>query len=66
MISNEKEFNTTLERIAAFQKQVVHLREVENNPDNYRLSVGGFLAELDRMNLEIREYLWSHPKQKTA
>jgi hypothetical protein len=66
MISNEKEFNTTLERIANLQKQVVHLREVENNPANYRLSVGGLLAELDRMNLEIREYLWSHPSQKTA
>lgn len=66
MINNEQEFNTTLERIASLQKQVVHLREVENNPENYRLSVGGFLAELDRMNLEIREYLWSHPRQKTA
>ncbi|NIM11602.1 MAG: hypothetical protein GTO45_05865 [Candidatus Aminicenantes bacterium] len=66
MINNEQEFNTTLERIARLQKQVVHLREVENNPENYRLSVGGFLAELDRMNLEIREYLWSHPNQKTA
>ena len=53
-------------RIAKLQKQVVHLREVENNPENYRLSVGGFLAELDRMNLEIREYLWCHPNQKTA
>lgn len=66
MISNEQEFNTTLERIAAFQKQVVHLRQVETNRENYRLSVKGFLAELDRMNLEIREYLWLHPSQKTA
>ena len=65
MIRNEKEFNTTLERIAHLQKQVVHLREVENNPENYRLSVGGFLSELDRMNLEVREYLWSHPSQMT-
>jgi hypothetical protein len=66
MINNEQEFTSTLERIANLQKQVVHLQEVENNPENYRLSVGGFLAELDRMNLEIREYLWSHPHQKTA
>ena len=65
MIRNEKEFNTTLKRIAHLQKQVVHLREVENNPENYRLSVGGFLSELDRMNLEVREYLWSHPSQMT-
>lgn len=61
MIRNEEEFNTTLKRIAHLQKQVVHLREVENNPENYRLSAGGFLAELDRMNLDVREYLWSYP-----
>jgi len=65
MIHNEEEFNTTLKRIAHLQKQVVHLREVENNPENYRLSAGGFLAELDRMNLEVREFLWSRPNQKT-
>ena len=61
MIHNEKEYNTTLERISQFQKQVDHLRKVETNPENYLLSVSGFLAELDRMNLEVREYLWSHP-----
>ena len=61
MIHNEKEYNTTLERISQFQKQVDHLRKVETNPENYHLSVSGFLAELDRMNLEVREYLWSHP-----
>ena len=63
MIHNEKEYNTTLERISQFQKQVDHLRKVETNPENYHLSVSGFLAELDRMNLEVREYLWSHPGQ---
>lgn len=63
MISNEEEYKTTLQRIAHFQKQVEHLRKKETNPGNYRLSVAGFLAELDRMNLEVREYLWSHPRQ---
>ena len=63
MIHNVKEYKTTLERISQFQKQVEHLREVENNPENYHLSVSGFLAELDRMNLEVREYLRSHPGQ---
>jgi hypothetical protein len=33
------------------------LRQVETNPTNYRLSAGGFLAEVDRMQLEVREYL---------
>jgi hypothetical protein len=63
MIHNEEEYKTTLERISQFQKQIEHLRKVETNPDNYYLSVSGFLAELDRMNLDVREYLWSHPGQ---
>ena len=63
MIHNEEEYKTTLERISYFQKQVSHLRRMETNPENYRMSVAGFLTELDRMNLELREYLWAHPSQ---
>ena len=63
MINNEQEYKTTLERIAHCQKQIEHLRKTETNSETYRLSVSGFLAELDRMNLEVREYLWSHPSQ---
>lgn len=63
MIKNEQEYKTTLGRISQFQRQVEHLREVEKIPENYHLSASGFLAELDRMNLEVREYLWSHPSQ---
>jgi hypothetical protein len=63
MINNEKDYKTTIERIAHFQRQVEQLRNTESNLENYRLSVSGFLAELDRMNLEVREYLWSHPSQ---
>jgi hypothetical protein len=36
---------------------LAHLRRVEPNPTNYRLSASGFLAEIDRMQLEVREYL---------
>ena len=63
MIKNEKEFQVTLERIAYFQRQVKKLRETESKPDNYRLSVSGYLAELDRMNLAVRDYLWLHPSE---
>ena len=63
MIQSEEEYRTTLERITCFQKQVEQLREKETNPENYRLSAAGFLAELDRMILEVREFLWSHPSQ---
>jgi hypothetical protein len=60
MIQNDQELEATLARIRRFQKQIKRLREVETNPQNYRLSVGGFLAEIDRMNLDVREYLSIH------
>jgi hypothetical protein len=56
MIANDQELQTTLERIARFHQQVAHLRRTETNPANYRAAVSGFLAEIDRMQLEVREY----------
>ncbi|HLE26952.1 MAG TPA: hypothetical protein VI793_02460 [Anaerolineales bacterium] len=66
MIKTDQELQVTLERIAHFQKQVAHLRNVETNPVNYRLAVSGYLAEIDRMNLEVREYLSLLPGELTA
>lgn len=63
MIRNEQELQATQKPIKYFQRQIATLRQVETNPVNYRLSVGGYLAELDRMNLEVRDYLWSHPNE---
>jgi hypothetical protein len=61
MISNDKELEVTLERVRRFEQQVAALRNAESNSENYRMSAGRFLSEIDRMNLEIRDYLWSHP-----
>lgn len=61
MIRNDQELQATLERIKYFQQQVEGLRQAETNPENYRLSAGGYLAEIDRMNLQVREYLSLHP-----
>lgn len=66
MINNDQEFYAMRESVQRFQRQVERLRQVETNPENYRLSAGGFLAEIDRMNLEIREYLWLHPSELLA
>ncbi len=63
MIANDQELNVTLERIAKFQRQIAHLRNVETNPENYHGSASGFLAEIDRMQLEVREYLSLHPAE---
>ena len=66
MIANDHELTITLARIAQFQAQVGHLRRTETNPVNYRAAVSGFLAEIDRMQLEVREYLSIHPHELTT
>ncbi len=66
MIKNQQELAVTSDRIVRFQKQITILRQVETNPANYRASVVGFLAEIDRMQLEIREYLSMHPTELDA
>jgi hypothetical protein len=66
MIANDRELQTTLERIAWFQQQVAHLRKTEANPVNYRAAVSSFLAEIDRMQLEVREYLSFLPTERVG
>jgi hypothetical protein len=39
------------------------LRRSEPNPANYHASVAGFLAEIDRMQRDVREFLSFHPKE---
>jgi hypothetical protein len=63
MIRNDQELAATQERIKYFREQIEKLRQVETNPHNYHLSAGGYLAEIDRMNLEVREYLSLHPSE---
>ncbi len=63
MIANDQKLKVTLDRIARFHEQVTHLRNAESNPVNYRATVSGFLAEIDRMQLEVREYLSFHPHE---
>ncbi|MBI4608681.1 MAG: hypothetical protein HY726_06725 [Candidatus Rokubacteria bacterium] len=66
MLANDQELNATLERIRHLQSQVAHLRQVETNPANYHRSASGFLAEIDRMQLEVRECLSLHPGELKA
>ena len=66
MIANNHELQVTLERIARFQVQVAHLRQVEAQPANYHAAASGFLAEIDRMQLDVREYLSTHPTELEA
>lgn len=64
MITDDQVLHSTLERISWFQNQVAHLRKTEQNPINYRAAVSGFLAEIDRMQLEVREYFSVLPSER--
>ncbi len=66
MIANDQQLQTTLERIAWFQRQVAHLHKTETNIVNYRAAVAGFLAEIDRMQLEVREYFSFLPTERVG
>jgi len=66
MIANDWELQTTLERIAWFQQQVAHLRRTEANAVNYRAAASGFLAEIDRMQLEVRDYFRFLPTESVG
>ena len=63
MIENDNQLNVTRERIARLQDQIAHLRKTESNAANYHASVSGFIAEVDRMQLQVREYLTVHPNE---
>lgn len=64
-ITTDAELEATLDRIRHFQSQLVRLRQVETDPVAYRLSASGFLAEVDRMQAAVREYL-SVPADRLA
>ena len=64
MITNDQQLQTTRDRIAWFQEQAALLRNTETNPVNYRAAVSGFLAEIDHMQLEVREYLSFLPSER--
>jgi hypothetical protein len=45
------------------QRQVAQLRQTETNPVNHRAVVSGFLAEIDRLQLEVRDYFSFLPEK---
>ena len=66
MITDDRELAAAQERIGWFQAQLAQLRRAEANPHNYRAAAAGFLSEVDRMQLEVREYLSLHPTELAA
>jgi hypothetical protein len=66
MIRNDTELDTTMKRIEWFHQQLAHLRNTETNPANFHAAASSFIAEIDRMQLEVREYLSLHPSELNA
>ena len=66
MIKNDQELRVTRERIIHFEDQIAYLRRVETDPQNFHAAASGFLVEIDRMQLEVREYLSTHPAEITT
>jgi len=66
MIANDEHLQATLERIAWFQQQAGHLRKTEINLVNYRAAVSGFLAGIDRMQLDVREFFSFLPGERVG
>ena len=65
-IANDAELRVTINRIDWFTRQLIHLRGTEANPTNFHASASGFISELDRMQLEAREYLSVHPSESNG
>ena len=66
MIADDDQLKVTLERITWFQNQIAALRKTETNPVNYRAAVSSFLAEVDRMQLQVREHLSYLPAESVG
>ena len=66
MIRNDEELQAMWKRMSWFQGQLALLRQQESNPANYHASASGFLSEIERMQIEVREYLSVHPREIEA
>jgi hypothetical protein len=66
MIQNDTELQAAQERILFFQRILAQARQRETNEANYRAMASGYLAEIEKMQAEIREYLERLPASAGA
>ena len=62
MINNDNELQATQERIAFFCRTLTQMR-VNATPKEYRLYSNSYLAEIEKMNAEVVEYLSRHASE---
>lgn len=57
MIANDKQLAVTRERIALFEQMLEELRKTTERPEDWPALSSGYLAEIERMQREILNYL---------
>ncbi len=62
MIKNDLELQGTRERISFFCGILMQMRAT-TRPEEYMFMANSYLAEIEKMNTEILEYLKRHPSQ---
>lgn len=62
MIQNDVELKCTQERIAWFESLVAQFR-VSVPPENFPAMSEGYLAEVEKMHIEVMEYLKRHASE---
>lgn len=62
MIANDLGLQATRERISFFCEILMQMR-VTTEPEEYMFMANSYLAELEKMNAEILEFLKRHPSQ---
>ena len=65
MIQNDQEFKTTQERVAYFQKILLQIRQTAN-PQEFYLVASGYLAEIEKMEKDMHDYLAKHATELIA
>jgi len=62
MIHNDQELKGTQERIAYFCQLLAQFR-VTASPENYPAMSSGYVAEIEKMQAEVLEYLRRHSSE---
>ena len=65
MIRNDRELQSTQDRILYFQDLLVQLR-VSSDPDEFPMVASGYRSEMEKMQREVLDYLTRHVSEVAA
>ena len=65
MIENDTQLRATRDRIADFEDVLMQLR-VSASPSDFPYVAGGYIAEIERMQQELLEYLSHHASEAVS